>query len=375
MLEDIWRRYSDGVASLVDLLRDIPLELDDVTQAEGLRHLTRVLHMGVFSVHDYADTGDPRIFLAKTPAMLSGGVTSDCLYHEGFVDAHRTYRLRGVRGTAELLEIAVYAGRLGRAARSDLVDAILEDRLVCDPVTGAFEIVLGPGPRPDGYAGNWLCTDHPDRGRADWLLIRQYSPRLDAVAPARFSIEPVDGVTPRRPLTPDEIDAALTESLAFTRRLVAHFVQSATNTVQHLENRFVVVDENRDTGGALPSGHRFAAGGFRLGPDDAWLVTLRQIAAPPYDRAPYWGFQLCNFWYEPLDYGSDWAHRNNATAVADDDGSVRIVVSEERPPRGFDRNWLPLRGHRLGSAQFRLSRLDAPMPELHAEVVSVRDLA
>jgi len=53
---------------------------------------------------------------------------------------------------------------------------------------------------------------------------------------------------------------------------------------------------------------------------------------------------------------------------------VRIVVSERRPPGEYARNWLPLRGHTLGSAQFRLSRLDAPMPEIGAEVVAVDTL-
>lgn len=371
MIDDIWQRYSEGVASLVKIIEDTPVELDEVTWAEGLRHLTRVLHMGMFTTHDYADTGDPRIYLAKTPAMLSGGVTTDCIYHEGFVDPTRTYTIDGTRGTAELLEISVYAGRLGRAERSDVVDAILEDALVLESDGRSFTITVSPEPRPAGFTGNWLCTDIAGRGRADHVLIRQYSSRIEEVESAQFSIEPVGGPDPRAPLTLESADAALTESLEFARRLLTHFVRSATSIVTHLKNVFVIVDEDRDSGGALPSGHRFAAGGFDLRPDEAWVVTIPGIAAPPYDIAPYWGFQLCNFWYEPLDYGSDWAHRNNATAVADEDGSVTLVISERRPPAGLDRNWIPLRGHTVGSAQFRLSRSDAPMPQLVTEVITL----
>lgn len=374
MDDEIWQRYSEGVGSLVEIIDDIGVELDEVTRAEGLRHLTRVLHMGVFTTHDYSDTGDPRIFLAKTPAMLSGGVTSDCIYHEGFIDPRRSYTIRGTRGTAELLEVSVYAGRLGRNDRSDLVDGLLEDALVLDTDGCSFTITVSPDPRPDDFVGNWLRTVHPERGEADWVLIRQYSPRIDEVESARFLIEPVGGADPRDPLTLAAVDVMLTGSLEFARRQLTHFVRSATNIVTHLRNRFVVVDEDRDTGGALPSGHRFAAGGFDLRPDEAWIVTIPGIAAPPYDRAPYWGFQLCNFWYEPLDYGANWAHRNNATAIAEEDGSVRLVISERRPPIGWDRNWLPLRGHTVGSAQFRLSRLDAPMPEISAEVVGIDEL-
>ena len=374
MVGDIWRRVSAGGSALVDLFDDVSIDLDEVTRAEGLRHLTRVLHMGVFSTHDYADVDDPRIFLAKTPAMLSGGVTSDCIYHEGFIDPQRTYTIRGTRGTAELLEISVYAGRLGRNDRSDVVSGILEDSLVLDADGRTFTIIVSPDRPPDGFAGNWLCTiDDRDR-RADWLLIRQYSSRVGEVESARFSIEPVGGPRLREPLTIESVDAMLHESLEFARRQLSHFIRSGSNIVTYLKNSFMVVDENRDAGGALPSGHRFAAAGFDLRKDEAWVVTISGIAAAPYDAAPYWGFQLCNYWYEPLDYGSDWAHRNNATAIADEQGNVRLVISEQRPPSGFDDNWLPLRGHEVGSAQFRLARVDLPMPVITSEVVPIRDL-
>lgn len=370
MIGDAWRRYTNEIASLVESIERTPVSLDEVTWAEGLRHLTRALHMGVFNVHDYADTGDPRVFLAKTPAMLSGGVSSDCIYHESFIDGRRSYRLRGTRGSAALLEIAAYCGRLGLAAGADLVDSILEDRLVTGP-DGFFEVVLSPEPKPAGFVGNWLCTDHPERGTVSWLLFRQYDACIADVEPARYSIEPVGGVEPRAPLTIPAIDGVLAESVEFARRMVDHFVASATRIVEGLENRFVVVDEETGAGGALPQGHRFAAAGFRLAADEAWVVTISDVGRPPYDRVPYWGFQLCNFWYEPLDYGADWGHRNNRTATVGDDGAVRLIISERTPPPADQPNWIQLRGHTVGSAQFRLARSDSPMPSITCKVLSI----
>jgi len=277
----IWRRYAAEVASLVDLIEEVPVSLDDVTRAEGLRHLTRLLHMGVFSTHDYADVDDPMIFLAKTPAMLSGGVTSDCIYHEGFIDPQRSYTIHATRGTAELLEISAYAGRLGRSERSDVVDTILERTLVLDADGTSFSVTVSPEPRPHGFVGNWMCTGDARGRNADWLLIRQYSPRIAEVEPARFSIEPTGGARPRKPLTTASVDAMLDDSLDFVHRQLTHFIRSATNIVTHLKNTFIVVDEERDAGGALPSGHRFAAAGFDLRPDEAWVITIDGIGAPP----------------------------------------------------------------------------------------------
>lgn len=361
------------MAGLVD---DQPGELDEITRAEGLRHLTRALFMGMMSVHDFASPDDPQVFLAKTPALLTGGTTSDCIYNEAFFDGTRPYRLRASRGTAPLIEIAVNAGRIGISDRSAFVDSIREDALVLGPTGEEFEITLSPQPKPDDFEGNWLWTDNPDRGTATWMLTRQYSVAIAEVEPARFRIEPLDTHALRPPLTLDEIDAALSGSVAFADGLVRHWTAISALLTSGEVNKISAVDTSaaRTDGEAMPTGHRFATGGFRLEPDEAWLITIPGIGAPPYDRAPYWGFQLCNYWFEPLDYGASWAHLNKATAHHDDDGSVRIVVSEHRPPSGLDRNWVQLRGHTLGSAQFRLSRIPDSLPDIHCDVVPIDDV-
>ncbi|MDH3706534.1 MAG: DUF1214 domain-containing protein [Acidimicrobiia bacterium] len=372
---EIWQRYIEAAGSLVELIDDAPVVLDELTKAEGLRHLTRALHMGMISVHDYADVDAPHVFLAKTPALLTGGTTSDCIYHEVFFDGARPYRITATRGTAPLLEMTANAGRIGIDDRADMVDSIREDTLVLDGDGELFDVVLSPHPKPDGFDGNWLWTDNPDRGRATWMLIRQYSTAIDDVEPAHFDIAPIDESAPRPPLTLERIDAALADSVAFADRLVRHWTAMTAGMIQGLTNNFLVVDDIRAASEAMPTGHRFATAGFHLAPDEAWIVTIQGIGAPPYDRAPYWGFQLCNYWFEPLDYGDAWAHRNKATTTTDPDGAARIVVSERRPPPPHDRNWVQLRGHTLGNAQFRLSRIGDPLPPISCEVLPIDQLS
>jgi len=372
----IWNEYAAAVADLVGLVADTPIELDEVTRAEGLRHLTRALHMGMISVHDYASTTDPKVFLAKTPALLTGGTTSDCIYHEVFFDGSRPHRITATRGTAELLEMTANAGRIGLADRSDMVDSIREDSLVVDAGSrpSRFEVTLSPEPKPADFEGNWMWTDNPERGCASWMLIRQYSTTIDDVEPARLSIEPMDHAATRPPLSLSTADEALQASVVFARRLVEHWTEMTAAMISGLANEFLIVDAAQAAGEAMPTGHRFATAGFRLDPDEAWVVHIPHIGAAPLDAAPYWGFQLCNYWFEPVDYGGCWAHLNKRTATYEQDGSVRIVVSERRPPPGHDANWLQLRGHTMGNAQFRLSRSAEPLPAIECQVVPFASL-
>lgn len=371
----IWREYAELLADLADNVAHPSIELDDLSRAEGLRHLTRTVYMGMLCEHEYASVDAPHVFVAKTPALLTGGTTSDCIYHEVFVDGARTYQLKATRGTAPLIELTANAGKIGVADRADMVDTLREDTLVLEPGGDRFEVVLSPGPKPDNYHGNWMRTEHPERGRVTHMLIRQYSDDIANVDPARFQIEPVAGPAIRPPLSTKEIEDALHRSVEFAARQTRHWTGLTAGMIQGLTNEFLIVDTDQAQGECLPSGHRFATAGFRIQPDEAWIVTIPGIGAPPYDKAPYWGLQLCNYWFEPIDYGDDWAHRNKRTATYEPDGSVQLVVSEDRPPAPHDKNWIQLRGHTLGNAQFRLFRITDPLPQIHCELRPMADLS
>ena len=65
--EEVWRDYAARVGELGSILSRAETPRDEVTLAEGHRHLARMLYMGLLATHEYADTEAPEVFLATTP--------------------------------------------------------------------------------------------------------------------------------------------------------------------------------------------------------------------------------------------------------------------------------------------------------------------
>ena len=106
-------------------------------------------------------------------------------------------------------------------------------------------------------------------------------------------------------------------------------------------------------------------GTFRLEPDQALVLDLE----PPDTR--YWSVTVENIWHECIDPRRRRSSLTNASAVADDDGRVRVVVSAQDP--GID-NWLDTGGRHRGFVVVRW--LDHPAaPPLVTRVVPVAGLA
>ncbi|MGH6782340.1 MAG: hypothetical protein ACREB5_09570, partial [Sphingomonadaceae bacterium] len=89
-----------------------------------------------------------------------------------------------------------------------------------------------------------------------------------------------------------------------------------------------------------PGGRGFSTGGhFKLGPDEAWVVTLRPLGAASM------GFQLTDPWGVAYDYVGRTSSLNDAQAKPNADGSYTFVVSQ-RDPGVY--NWLDPEGQAAG---------------------------
>jgi hypothetical protein len=381
---DAWERFCAELARAGEALQRPTTPRDELTQAEGLRHLARMIRAGVENRLELADLTHPVITPMVDRWLLYEGVTSDARYHHALIDGAASHRILGTRGTAPLFEIGIYTGKQAVHEDSHLLGSLTESELRVEP-DGRFEVALGTQPR----AGNWLRTD----ARARYLMIREYAQDWRATRAGSFEItrEPAPGAP--EPLRLETARAGLFGAADFVARATSFWASLSDHWASLAPNRFLYTprgggtqlrrldDEGREisqpdwermsgisgdarTEVAPPAGHEFSCGWFRLEQDEALVVRFEPVPAP------YWGLELANYWYEPLAHRSGRAILNDRSALREADGSVVAVISQRDPGRP---NWLDTAGHREGMMIFRLSRSQAPPPPIATELVRLRD--
>jgi hypothetical protein len=354
MSEDAWSEFCRELEKAGRVMLRESTPKDELTQAEGYRHLARLVHLGFMAGFELADTDRPRLVPAVSRTMLGEGETSDARYHHAYIDGRATYRVKGTRGTAPFIEFTVYAGKIGLQDTSRQVGYLLEGGLQVE-ADGSFEVVIGP----DAHPTNWIRTE-PD---ASMLFIRQYSHDWSKTESASFEIVREGEVAPEVPLRVEEVRAGLSRAASFVDRAVHFWAEIVDRRAAAPPNVFFEIPEDPDPKRpTMPVGHRFAAGYFRLAEDEALEVRFR-----PAD-VPYWGLDLTNYWFEPLSYGDHRSNVNNRTVKLEEDGSVRVVIGDSG---GGVANWMDTRGHREGTILFRWSRNDLPVPKLDARVLQL----
>lgn len=348
----VWEAFCDQLKLAANVLVRDTTPGDDLTQAEGLRKLVRMIRMGFDASLEYANTDFPEVYQHATSTSVEEGETSDARYYQAFIDGSRTYRVTGQRGEAPYMEFNVYAGKVGLDAESAQVGALTEGDLKVEP-DGTFELILSP----DQHAGNWIQTTED----ATLLYVRQYAHDWGKTQGATFEIvrEGADGCMP--PIRLADVERALTRTAAYVARGAGTWAAIVDNMAAAEPNRFVVLPEQgAEDAPEMPTGHRFSSGYFRLNSGEALEVTFSPV------EVPYWGLDITNYWFEPLSYLDHRSHLNNQTVQYEADGSVRMIIGED--PAGAA-NWLDTRGHREGTLLFRWSRTNEPVPEIHARVV------
>lgn len=352
---DPWQAFVEELSRAGEVIDRKETPKDPLTQAEGYRYLSRLIRRGLESGLEFGDPANPHLFPAITQSMLTGGTTADAVYVHGFIDGSRTYEIRGDRGTAPLIEFTVYTGMLGLHPDSRMLGSLTEESLVVE-ADGSYEVVLSPEPQP----GNWIRTGADTR----YLFIRQYTHDWSTTRPATYQIE-VAGA-PKRHSVPSVADVGdgLQTAAEYVRNGALVWATIVDRAKQLPANALVSIPEEGDT--TMPVGHKFASGHFALAADEALVMEF----TPP--EAPYWGVQLTNYWFEPIDYGGTGAHVNNRTVRFESGGSVRLVVAHSARPA--DPNWLSTGGRTVGTMQFRLSRSRAAVPAIRTRVVKLSEL-
>jgi hypothetical protein len=347
-------------AGQVVLAPDAPT--DPLTRAEGFRYLSRITRAALQTFVEHADPRAPVLQRVVHETAKMGADNPDNVYLNAAISGEHTYRITGTRGTVHFLSLATQIGHYGRGNGMPPTGQIDTSELAVRE-DGTLEIIVSrEKPARLEQGRSWL----PMTSESGTLIVRQS--RLDPRETiADLRIERVGGDRAPAPLTPARLDegfestAALVNGASMLFAAWAKMFQAHTNELprfdQEMSNRF---------GGLADIAYYHSY--WRLGPDEALVIDA---TPPPCD---HWNFQLNNHWMESLDYRYHRIHVNSATAVARDDGSVRVVVAHRDP--GVP-NWIETAGHELGTMCWRWVRPEGDPPQPRTRVVraaEVRDL-
>mgnify|MGYP006291038811 CR=1 FL=1 len=162
-LNTAWVEFCDSLKAAGAAVLASHHASDDVSAAEGMRHLARMVSMSLTQWIDFSDTSDPRLFRSNDDVWQWGGPNVDNVYIGAPLDPTGTYRLTGdVSGQpGAVLQV------LGQPSGDDPI-AVRVDRSLAGGVdgTGRVDLVLSGDesvdadvrlPAGEGLHG-WCCA-------------------------------------------------------------------------------------------------------------------------------------------------------------------------------------------------------------------------
>ena len=336
----IWRTVTSAIGDLgTTVMADRRID-DDLTRAEGLRYLTRILAGGIPLTMEGWDPLYPRLIQFLSPIVQFGLPAADCRYDTAAVHGDHTYRITGTRGTSRMFDVETRTGHMARLADWKLVDRRSDFEVNSD---GTIEVVLSREEQP----GNWIRLADGSGS----IVMRHYYYDWLTETPGVLRIDRDGAEYPPPALASDSIEAGL-ELLADWLRMVPAACRHAASTHYDAPADSVVFSQ-LDFGWA---DLQYGKGHYRCGPDEAMILEL----TPP--AAPYWGLQLGSHFWEARDWQVRQSSLNGHQAALDDDGVFRAVIAQRDPGVA---NWLDAGGHETGLIAIRFYKADStPAPTL-----------
>lgn len=341
--------------ALLGMLRDLGEIVqedarDDRERLEGYRVLGRIMALCSELTLD-VDPEVPRFFPMTTAMRQVGGPNPHGEYDLCALTPGCSYRVRGSRESVTYLGFQVMAGT-GLTPRRHATyvsdgDLRLDDR-------GVFEFVLST--TDPGTGEHWV--EIPDDASA--IVVRQYIVERDVERIATYEIHPIEPAGPVAELT----DQALADQLSgfmWTAYKLLTLHRSVLPQLLAEPNRLVTAEAAALGSENTTPDNLYMLGSFELDRGQALVLDIE----PPDTR--YWSVTLENVWHECSEPFRTRSSGTQASFVAEPDGTVRIVVSAERPDAP---NWLDTGGRRRGFIVLRW--LDNPdPPNVHVTLRSV----
>jgi hypothetical protein len=313
-------------------------------QAEGYRYLTRLLRNTLYATLENSDPDRPR--WQGLDLVKIGADNPDNVYHSAPVKGANTYRITGQRGTIAYASFGSKANRYAKDGTMASTGELRNDDLVVE-ADGSVEIFVGTE-RPAG-ATNWL----PLAADSTMIVLRESYLDRSTEVPGTWAIERLGETPPTGPLTTEHVVRSLQRTALGVLGTAATFA-NWTEMFMAEPNELLPRDQEFFQKAGGDPEIFYLHGYWELQPGQAWVIETDVPA-----DAPYWNFQLSNWWMESL----DWDKRitvNKHTARLGDDGRLTLVVADKDPGWG---NWIDTTGHTSGTALLRWVGTDHhPLP-------------
>ncbi len=332
----LWHTFCDALSAAGAHLDATDVPGDDMTRAEGLRYLARLLRLGLEKNIEFANPDYPRFYALSHETAKIGNDNPDNIYLNCAVDGRRDYRVYGNCGSVAYLSIETKAGSfvdggdMAPTGHVELADLELDEQ-------GNFELIVSARE----HHGNWLAM-RPD---SDNILVRQTFRHRRQEQAAQMDIECLNPAGDSK-LQPERFGRQLLAAAAFVDGTAGLFSGWMRSFATHI-NQLPPNDQQMCLrAGGDPAIH-YHNSRWQLAPDEA----LEILFMPPR-RYRAWNFQLSNYWMESLDYRYHRICINNDAASVQADGSIRLLVAHHDPGPGCP-NWLSTAGHAHGAMLLR----------------------
>lgn len=336
----VWRDVVKAIGKLEKLVWNDPLIEDDLTRAEGVRYLTRLI-AGALPMTLEDNRADYPQFLQFLSTRIHYGLpATDCYYIWAPVHGDNVYRISGDRGSAHLFDIETRQGHFAHVLDWKLVDRRSDFTLDAD---NQVEVVLSRKQQP----GNWIrLPEGPGN-----IIFRQYYYDWLTETPAKLRIENINAKYPPPALTTGAVAAQLQLFADWLENLPARFSQVVNTYYQAPANSMVF--DSIDFGW---KDLQYGKGTYHIAEDEALIVEVK------LPKAPYWSIQLCSHFWEARDFQFRQTSLNGHQAQIHSDGVFRAVIAHSDPGIA---NWLDAGGHQRGLIAIRYYKADsAPVPEI-----------
>lgn len=355
-----WNEFCDALKAAGNkVVLSSTAPTDSLQRAEGFRYMARLTRAALESFLEAADTQAPEFSRAVHETIKMGMDNPDNIYLAAPVNGSYTYKITGNRGTVHYLGFGAQAGGYGKTNSLDTTGYLEAKDIILD-ANGNFEIIAS-SEQPKN-AKNWL------KMTPDTKLIQVRQTRLDhkKEIPAAVKIERIDGPNQPRHLSAERVDKALQGAAFFIAGTSQLFAQWAED-FRKQPNTLPRFDPAKATQAGGDPNIAYYHGYFKLADDEALVI---EVTPPVCD---FWNFQLANYWLESLDYRYFPVHLNKHMATYNADGSVRIVVSKNKPVSPIA-NWLDTCGRNEGTMCVRWIR-SSSFPQPKTTVVKLNSLA